>query len=88
VTPAGTDLPREAAELLPQPAVEGRAGLLREDRDPEMRHTAERRIVIAQSLYFVGVLLGFWNTYVGIGFIVLLQLNSAIAPKIYPLDKF
>jgi len=46
------------------------------------------RIVIAQSLYFVGVLLGVWNTYVGIGFIVLLQLNSAIAPKIYPLDKF
>jgi uncharacterized membrane protein len=65
-----------------------RAGLLREDRDPEMRRSAERRIVIAQSLYFAGVLLGLWNTYVGIGFIVLLQLNSAIAPKIHPLDKF
>lgn len=65
-----------------------RAGLLRDDRDPEMRRATERRIIIAQSLYVVGVLLAIVNTYVGIGFIVLLQLNSAIAPKIRPLDRF
>jgi uncharacterized membrane protein len=65
-----------------------KAGLLREDRHPMMRRTAERRIIIAQLLYVVGVLLGIANTYVGVGFIVLLQLNSAIAPKIRPLDRF
>jgi uncharacterized membrane protein len=65
-----------------------RAGLLREDRDPGMRRSAERRIVVAQVLYFVGVLLSVYNTYVGIAFIILLQLNSAIAPRIPLLDRF
>jgi uncharacterized membrane protein len=65
-----------------------RAGLLRDDRDPGMRRAAEQRIVVAQSLYAIGVLLSLFNTYVGIGFIVLLQLNSAIAPRIRPLDRF
>jgi uncharacterized membrane protein len=65
-----------------------RAGLLRDDRDPGMRRAAEQRIIVAQSLYVVGVLLSLINTYVGVGFIVLLQLNSAIAPKIQPLDRF
>ncbi|WP_436528772.1 TMEM175 family protein [Actinoplanes sp. HUAS TT8] len=65
-----------------------RAGLLREDRDPGMRRSTERRIVIAQVLYFVCVLISLVNTYVGIGLIVLLQLNSAIAPRIRPFDRF
>lgn len=65
-----------------------RAGLLRDDRDPGMTRSTSRRIIIAQLLYFLGVLIALWNTYVGIGFIILLQLNSAIAPKIRPLDRF
>ena len=65
-----------------------RAGLLREDRDPEMRPAAERRIIVAQVLYAVGVLLSIVNTYIGVAFIVLLQLNSAFAPKIRLLDRF
>jgi TMEM175 potassium channel family protein len=65
-----------------------RAGLLRDDRDPDFSRSARRRIVVAQLLYFVGVLLSVVNTYVGIGLIVLLQLNSAFAPKIRPFDRF
>lgn len=41
-----------------------------------------RRIVIAQSLYGFGALLCFFNTYWSIGFIVLVQLNYVIAPRL------
>ncbi len=42
----------------------------------------QRRIVIAQALYVVGALLCVFNTYCSIGFIVLVQLNYVIAPRI------
>lgn len=38
-----------------------------------------RRIIIAQSLYLAGLLLGIFNVYLGIGFIILVQLNYAFA---------
>ena len=41
-----------------------------------------RRIVAGQSLYAFGALLCLFNTYWSIAFIVLVQLNYAIAPKI------
>lgn len=41
-----------------------------------------RRILIAQGLYALGALLCLINTYWSIGFIVLVQLNYAIAPRI------
>ncbi|BCJ40812.1 hypothetical protein GCM10010168_48890 [Actinoplanes ianthinogenes] len=65
-----------------------RAGLLREDREPGFAGSLRRRIVVAQALYLVGVVLACWNTYVGIGLIVVLQLNSAFAPRITPFDRF
>jgi hypothetical protein len=37
--------------------------------------------VIAQALYAFGALLSVANTYWSIGFIVLVQLNYAIAPR-------
>jgi hypothetical protein len=40
-----------------------------------------RRIVIAQLLYAFGALLSIFNTYWSIGFIVLVQLHYAIAPR-------
>ncbi len=40
-----------------------------------------RRITIAQSLYAVGALLCIASTYLSIAFIVLVQLNYAIAPR-------
>ncbi len=58
------------------------AGLLKDEMSAVMRAAGERRIIIAQSLYAFGALLCVFNTYVSIGFIVLVQLNYAIAPRI------
>jgi uncharacterized membrane protein len=41
-----------------------------------------RRIIVAQLLYAVGAALCVFSTYWSIGFIVLLQLNYALAPRI------
>lgn len=55
--------------------------LTRDDLPPDVPRSIKRRIVIAQSLYAVGALLCFINTYWSIAFIVLVQLNYAIAPR-------
>lgn len=47
----------------------------------------ERRIVAAKSLYAVGAALCVVNDYASIGFIVVAQLNFAIAPRIPLLSK-
>ena len=65
-----------------------RNGLLREDVTREVRCAVERRILVAQALYAVGAALCLLNTYVSIGFIVLVQLNFAIAPRILRLNRF
>lgn len=65
-----------------------RAGLMSSDATAEVRSAQARRIVVYQVLYAIGLLLCLVNTYVSIAFIVLLQLNSAIAPRIAPLDRF
>ena len=64
-----------------------RAGLVKEGTSPEVRAAQVRRIVTYQSLYAFGVFLCLINTYVSIVFVVLLQLNSAIAPRIRPFDR-
>lgn len=64
-----------------------RAGLINEDMTAQVRQAAERRIVVAQSLYALGTLLCVVSTYASIAVIVLVQLNYAIAPKIRPLDQ-
>lgn len=58
-----------------------RAGLLKPDVPLEMRRAVRRRIVIAQAFYALGASLCFFNTYWSIAFIVLVQLNYAIAPR-------
>src|SRR5258708_4624959 len=65
-----------------------RAGLMKDDVTTEIRAANERRIVNYQALYAFGALLCVFNTYMSISFIVLLQLNSVIAPRIRPLDPF
>jgi uncharacterized membrane protein len=65
----------------------GRAGLLREDTPPEVFGLVQRRILVAQALYGFGAALCLINTYVSIGFIVLVQLNFAIAPRIPRLSR-
>ena len=46
-----------------------------------------RRIIVAQALYALGAALGLISIPLGIGFIVLVQLNYAIAPRLPVLFK-
>ena len=55
---------------------------------PEIGVLHKRRVITYQVLYAFGALLCVFNTYVSIAFIVLLELNSVIAPRIWPLDRF
>jgi uncharacterized membrane protein len=57
------------------------AGLLKSDVTHEISCAMERRITIAQALYALGALLCWFSTYLSIAFIVLIQLNFAIAPR-------
>ncbi len=65
-----------------------RAGLLKDGTTSEIRSAHRRRIVVYQALYALCVALCVINTYVSIALLILLQLNSAIAPRIRPLDRF
>jgi uncharacterized membrane protein len=58
------------------------SGLVKEDISPQIATAVKRRIVIAQSLYAFGAALCFFSTYWSISFIVLVQLNYAIAPRL------
>jgi uncharacterized membrane protein len=65
-----------------------RAGLVREDVGPEVGHAIRRRILVAQALYGTGTAIGLvFGTLPAIVFIVLVQLNFAIAPRIWVLNK-
>jgi uncharacterized membrane protein len=65
-----------------------RAHILREGTGPEVGAAIRRRIGIAQALYFVGLLIGIAvGTYPAIAWIVLVQLNFAIAPRIAFLHR-
>ena len=57
-----------------------RRNLLKESMPEEAPAAVCRRILIAQSLYAFGALLCVINTFWSIGFIVLVQLNYAVAP--------
>jgi uncharacterized membrane protein len=65
-----------------------RAHLLRDDTTLEIARAIERRILIGQALYAIGAALCLWNNYSSIGFIVLVQLNFAVAPGIRWLSRF
>jgi uncharacterized membrane protein len=55
--------------------------LVKGDLSPEVSSAIERRILVAQLLYAVGAGLCVVSTYLSIGFIVLVQLNYAVAPR-------
>jgi uncharacterized membrane protein len=63
------------------------AELLKDEVTPAIYTAAERRIVFYQILYAIAVLLCIINTYISIVLLILLQLNSAIAPRIGWLDR-
>jgi uncharacterized membrane protein len=58
-----------------------RNGLVKNDVTPETIAAICRRIIIGQSFYAFGALLCLFNTYWSIAFIVVVQLNYAIAPR-------
>src|SRR5882762_2839761 len=64
-----------------------RKSLLTSEATPAVSYTVKRRIFVAQSLYAFGALLCFVNPLWSIAFIVLVQLNFAIAPKIPYLSR-
>jgi uncharacterized membrane protein len=57
-------------------------GVVRDDIPAAVATAIKRRIVIAQALYAFGALLCLIDTYVSSGFIVLVQLYYAIAPRL------
>lgn len=64
-----------------------RRGLVKDDAPAGLARAISRRIIAAQALYACGVALCVINTYWSIGFIVLLQLNYAIAPRLPLLSR-
>jgi len=61
--------------------------LLRDDMPENTDRWMKRRIIVAQSLYAFGAALCVVNNYWSLGFIVLVQLNFAIAPRIGALGR-
>jgi len=64
-----------------------RAGLLRDDVPADIDTSVTRRIVIAQALYAFGALLCVVNTYWSLGFILLVQVNYVVAPRVGILSR-
>jgi TMEM175 potassium channel family protein len=64
-----------------------RAGLVSPNAGPEVSNAIRRRIVVAQSLYAVGAALCIVSTALAIAFIVAVQLNYAIAPRLPVLSR-
>jgi uncharacterized membrane protein len=58
-----------------------RAGLLKDEATADVNKAVTHRILIAQALYAFGALLCLIDTYWSIAFIVLVQLNYAVAPR-------
>jgi len=63
------------------------AGLTGEEVTREISYTIRRRIIVAQALYAFGAALCLIDTRLSIGFIVLVQLNFAVAPRIPILSR-
>ena len=64
-----------------------RKGLVTKEATPAVSAAVKRRIFVGQSLYAFGALLCIVNPLLSIAFIVLVQLNFAIAPKIPILSR-
>lgn len=56
-----------------------RKGLISDETKNDVAAAIKKRIVIAQSMYLFGALLGLINPYLGIGVIIAIQLNYAFA---------
>ncbi len=63
------------------------AQLVKKELSADFAAAIEQRIIVAQTLYAVGALLCLVSTYWSIGFILLVQVNYAIAPRSGPLSR-
>ena len=63
------------------------ADLIQEEAHGDISRAVKRRIVLAQSLYAIGALLGLVNVTLGITLILLIQLNYAIGPRLPILSR-
>jgi uncharacterized membrane protein len=63
------------------------AKLIRDDAPSELTNAFRRRVIVAQSLYGVGALVGFFSVPLGIALIILVQLNYAFAPRLPVLSQ-
>lgn len=61
---------------------------MKDDTPAEVSQAIERRILIAQALYAVGAALCVFDTWWSIVFIVAVQLNFAVAPRVPFLSRF
>jgi uncharacterized membrane protein len=64
-----------------------RNGVMSDETTEDMRAALRRRIIVYQVLYALATLTCLINTYLAIGLLVALQLNSGIAPRIGILDR-
>ncbi len=69
-------------------AYASRTSLLSPGATPEVFEASRRRIVVYQILHAAAALLCTFNTYVVIAGLVLLQINSVVAPRVGPLSCF
>lgn len=65
-----------------------RAGLMKDEVTAEVCGATERRIVYYQAFYAFAILFCVINTYISIVLLILMQLNSVIAPRIGWLYRF
>jgi uncharacterized membrane protein len=65
-----------------------RAGLLKADVPLDLVRIQCRRILVYQLFYALGAALCFWSTTASLVAILLMQLNSALAPRIRWLNRF
>jgi uncharacterized membrane protein len=58
-------------------------GLVKADMPPDIPKAIQGRILVGQLLYACGAALCFFSTYLSIAFIVVVQLNYTIAPRLF-----
>ena len=61
-------------------------GLIRADAPPDIDKAFNRRVLLAQALYAFGAALCVFSTWWSIGFILAVQLNYVIAPRVRPFS--
>jgi uncharacterized membrane protein len=69
-------------------AYASRAGLWNPDTSKDVIAASRRRIIAYQLLYAAAASLCLVNTYLAIGLLFALQLNSVLVPPIGPLNRF